>query len=173
MSGQRGPKPTPPVLQLLRGNPRKKSLSSLLDDVIRPPVEIPECPAHLEDEARAEWGRIAPYLERLGLISQIDRAALTGYCDAWGEYVWACERIKALNAGDSNGERGRVWDTPSGYKQISVLQQIRNRALDQCRQFLGMFGLSPADRSRVTQSDAQIGLPGLEKPEIGGWGDFQ
>ena len=172
--GERGPKPAPSNLVLLRGNPGHKALGSLLDDVVRPTVEIPDCPAHLDGEARAEWKRIAPHLQKLGLVSQIDRAALTGYCDAWGEYVWACKRIKAQNKGDRGGERGRIWDTPSGYKQISVLQQIRNRALDQCRQFLAMFGMSPSDRSRVTQSDAQMALPGVDsKPEAGGWGTFK
>jgi P27 family predicted phage terminase small subunit len=157
---------------LLRGNASKKPLGALLDDVVRPDVEIPECPDHLEGEALAEWERITPHLAKLGLISQVDRSALAGYCDTWGEYVWACQQIKIHNAGDPSGQRGRVWDTPSGYKQISVLQQIRNRSLEQMKSFLAMFGMSPADRSRVTQSDPQLGLPGLEKPEAGGWGSF-
>lgn len=175
MAGERGPKPQPGTLHLLKGNPSKKAIGALLDDVVRPDVELPECPAHLQGEARAEWDRIGPHLVQLGLVSQIDRAALAGYCDAWGEYVWACERIEALNAEDPSGERGRVWDTPSGYKQISVLQQIRNRALEQMAKFLAMFGMSPSDRSRVTASDARQGsLPGLEdKPTVGGWGAFK
>jgi P27 family predicted phage terminase small subunit len=158
---------------LLRGNASKKPLSSLLDDVVRPPVEAPECPAHLDGEARTEWDRIVPHLVSIGLLAQIDRAALAGYCDAWGEYVWACDRIRTLNIEDPTGDRGRIWDTPSGYKQISVMQQIRNRALDQCRQFLALFGMSPADRSRVTQSDPQLSLPGMTTPKAEGWGAYK
>jgi P27 family predicted phage terminase small subunit len=177
VSGQRGPKPLPSNVHMLRGNASKKPLASLLDDVVRPDVEIPDRPAHLEGEAAAEWDRLAPHLQSLGLISQIDRAALVGYCDTWGEYVWAVERIRVMNAEDASGERGRVWDTPSGYKQISVLQQIRNRSLEQMKSFLAMFGMSPSDRSRVTQSDPrtaeQLPLDGMpEKPKVGGWGDF-
>src|SRR3972149_7757222 len=115
--GERGPKPLPANVHLLRGNASKKPLASLLDDVVRPDVEIPECPAHIEGEARAEWGRIAPHLEKLGLISQIDRAALTGYCVAWGRHVEAETKIKAV------GDSGLVETTPSGYKQISVWLQ--------------------------------------------------
>ena len=179
--GERGPLPKPANLHLLHGNPSKRPLASLLDDVVRPRVEIPDCPAHLEGEARAEWERITPHLQTLGLISQIDRAALAAYCDAWGEYVWAVSRIAALNApdlargrpADETGERGRIWDTPSGYKQISVLQQIRNRALEMTGKFLAEFGMSPSARSRVTASDPQLGLPGFEKPTEGGWGTFK
>lgn len=171
--GQRGPKTLPGNVHLLRGNPSKKPLSALLDDFVRPKVEIPFCPGHLDVEARREWKRIAKHLEMLGLISQIDRAALAAYCTAWSDYVWASRRIEQLNEGDETGERGRVWDTPSGYKQISVPLQIRNRAMEQMAKFLAEFGMSPAARSRVTASDPQLGLPGIEKPQEGGWGQFK
>jgi len=178
MSGERGPKPLPANVHRLRGNASHKPLASLLDDIVRPDVEIPDCPEHLGGEARAEWDRLTPHLEKLGLISQLDRAALAGYCQAWADYVWAQVRIAASNTGDETGERGRIWDTPSGYKQISVLQQISNRALEQVDKFLGHFGLSPALRSRVTASDPrspmQPDLPGVEpKPAEGGWGKFE
>lgn len=175
MSGQRGPLPQPASLQLLRGNPGHKPLAKLLDDIVRPDVEIPEMPAVLAGEAAAEWARITPHLWRLGLISQIDRAALTGYCQAWGDYCWAQDRIAALNAEDKTGERGRIWDTPSGYKQISVLQQISNRSLEQMDKFLAHFGLSPALRARVTTGDTrQPELPGVEpKPTETGWATFK
>lgn len=171
--GQRGPKPLPANVHMLRGNPSKLSGAQLLDDIVRPDVEIPKCPAHLGVEAKAEWRRITKHLEKLGLITAIDRAALTGYCDAWGEYVWAQNRIKQLNADDPTGERGRIWDTPSGYKQISVPKQIANRSLELMAKFLAEFGMSPAARSRVTASDSQLQLPGVEKPEEGGWGAFK
>jgi len=171
--GARGPKPLPANVHLLRGNPSKKAIGQLLDDVVRPEVAVPKCPDHLGEEARREWHRITKHLLPLGLISHIDRAALTGYCQAWGDYVWAQNRIKQLNADDPTGERGRIWDTPSGYKQISVPMQISNRALEQMAKFLAEFGMSPAARSRVTASDAQAHLPGFEKPQEGGWGTFK
>ena len=201
----------PANVHALRGNPSKLPLGSLLDDTVRPAVSIPTCPPHLGPDAREEWDRITVHLEKLGLITDIDRAALSAYCSAWGDYVWAERRIAELNGetkyrpaaaagtdqaatggapvgaaanskrkprlrtlpADSTGERGRIWDTPSGYKQISVPMQIRNRAMEQMKTFLTEFGMSPAARSRVTASDPQLGLPGLEKPQEGGWGTFE
>lgn len=184
----------PANVHALRGNPSKLPLGSLLDDTVRPKVAIPECPAHLSADAREEWVRITPHLEQLGLITEIDRAALAAYCSAWGDYVWAERRIAQMNAeirvrppapegakrrprervlaADATGDRGRIWDTPSGYKQISVPMQIRNRAMEQMKTFLNEFGMSPAARSRVTASDPQLGLPGMDKPQEGGWGAF-
>jgi len=194
--GERGPKPMPAQLHVLHGDASKfgkGKLAALLDEAVRPPVEIPDAPLELGRDARAEWNRIAPHLAKLGLISQIDRAALAGYCVAWGDFVWAERRIQELNNGtpkakgtkgarypdaDKTGERGRVWDTPSGYKQMSVPLQIRNRALEMLSRYLNEFGMSPAARSRVTPSDPASGhqptLPGVEpKPEAGGWGQFK
>lgn len=188
--GQRGPKTLPANVHALRNNPSKKNLGVLLDETVRPKVEIPVMPTHLAEEAKREWRRITKHLEVLGLISQIDRAALAAYCTAWGDYVWAELRIEALNAAalkkakaalkdeesgepiEDAGEAGRIWDTPSGYKQISVPMQIRNRALEMMGKFLAEFGMSPAARSRVTASDPQTSLPGFEKPAEGGWGGF-
>ena len=180
--GERGPKPLPANVHALHGNPGKRNLGAMLDETVRPAVEIPVMPSHLAEEAKREWRRITKHLEVLGLISQIDRAALAGYCSAWGDYVWAETRIAQLNgaqkvgdqelAADATGERGRIWDTPSGYKQISVPMQIRNRALEMMAKFLAEFGMSPAARSRVTASDPQTSLPGFDKPKEGGWGAY-
>jgi P27 family predicted phage terminase small subunit len=170
--GARGPLPTPSNVHLLRGNPGKKPLGQLLDDTVRPPVEIPTCPGWLKAEARAEWLRITPHLERLGLVSQLDRAALTAYCVAWGDLVWARKRMAEVNADDATGEKGRIGTTPSGYRQISELQQISNRSLEQVEKFLQHFGMSPAARARVTASDPQMSLQGLEKTTEGGWASY-
>ena len=170
--GSRGPKPLPANVHMLRGNPSNKPLASLLDDVVRPDVAIPKCPVR-SAAFRKEWKRISSHLAQLGLVSELDRAMLTGYCTAWADLEWAEERIAALNADDPTGERGRVDATPSGYKQIGVLMQIRNRALADLKTFAAEFGMSPAARSRVTPSDPQLSLPGVSaKPAEGGWGAF-
>lgn len=173
MAGAGGRPAVPGNLHLLHGNPSKKPMAALLDEKVRPKVEIPEAPAHLMLEARAEWDRISVHLEQLGLISQIDRAALAAYCQAWGRWVMVEKRIAGLNYADKKHLAGLVGDTPSGYKQISVLLQISNRAVEQMEKFLSHFGMSPAARSRVTASDPQMALPGIEKPQEGGWGTFK
>lgn len=169
--GQRGPKPLPANVHMLHGNASKLPMSQLLDGV-HPEVEIPKCPAHLQAEAKREWKRVADYLEELGLISQIDRAALAAYCAAWAEVVHCEKKISELNAADENGEAGYITDTPSGYKQMSVWLQIRNRAYDRMMKFAAEFGMSPSSRTRVTPSDNQLPLPGMEKPDTPktGWG---
>ena len=171
--GRRGPKPLPMNVHMLRGNAGHKPLADLVDQAVRPDVEIPDCPTFLGADGKREWKRISAHLAKLGLISQIDRAMLAGYCEAWDTLSWATKRRAELNKGDPTGEKGRIGTTPSGYRQISELQQITNRALEQLRTFAAEFGMSPSSRGRVTRSDPQLGLPGVEpKPSEGGWGDF-
>ncbi len=87
-----------------------------------------------------------------------------------------CERkIAELNAADPEGQAGMISVTPSGYQQMSVYLQIRNRAYDRMMKFAAEFGMSPSSRSRVSASEnnGQLGLPGIEdKPDAPriGWG---
>lgn len=138
----RGRKPIPSNVHVLRGNPGGLSKAQLTDDVI-PDVEIPTCPAHLSAEARTEWKRITPELEKLGLISQIDRAALAVYCQAYGRWVHAERTLKEL------GDAGFIEETPSGYRQIGVWLQISNRAVSQMKAMMVEFGMTPSARARV------------------------
>lgn len=154
--GSRGPKPLPANVHALRGNPSKIPAGRLLDG-IQPPVEIPRCPAHLQKEAKREWKRIAVELESLGLISQVDRAALAAYCAAWAEAVHCESKIAALNASDPDGQAGLIGTTATGYQVMSVWVQIRNRAYDRMMKFAAEFGMSPSARSRATPSDNRQG----------------
>ncbi len=72
----RGRKPDPTKLKLLKGNPGKRAIKNEPE----PEVCIPDPPDHLDDVAVGEWNRIAPQLEQLGLLSDIDMVALAMYC---------------------------------------------------------------------------------------------
>lgn len=143
--GERGPKPLPSNIHILQGN-RSKLPAHKLSDVIQPDINIPECPEHLSERAKQEWQRIAPELEKLGLISNIDRTALAIYCHAYARWVDAEEKLKAL------GDRGLIDTTPSGYKQIGVWYQISKSAVEQMHKSMGDFGMTPSSRTRVTPS---------------------
>lgn len=188
--GARGPQPLPGKVHQLRGNPSKKPLGELLGDV-QPDVEIPGCPRHLLPEARKEWKRITPELEKLGLIAKIDRAALALYCQAWAWVVYheeqlqrameqtrvkreafeAIEERKRLEAeargevhtsGQWPGGDGFMLPTPNGSFTYSPHWVAKNKASEQVDKFLANFGMSPSSRSRVTASDQYPYLPGME-----------
>jgi len=133
----RGRRPKPTALKLRDGNPGGRPLNR---HEPKPLISAPTCPAHLLPSAKAEWKRLARQLEGLGILSQLDRAALAGYCQAYGRWVEAERKLK---------ETPILLRTPAGYVQPSPWLAIANKQMELMHRFMGELGLSPASRSRV------------------------
>ena len=163
--GRPGPKPLPSNVHALRGNPSKKPLGQLLDD-FKPEVEIPDFPVWIWPEAKKEWKRITVELERYGLVSRLDRAALVLYCQAWAKLTWA-ERMltRAMKAAEEarlqceqdgkeyTGGDGMMVKTANGNFTYSHHWVVGKHAASEVKRYLDLFGLSPSARSRVSTSD--------------------
>ena len=80
---------------------------------------MPTCPAELSDAARQEWRRVGKDLQRLGLLSNIDRAGLAAYCEAWAQWL---EAISAVQLS------GAVVKAPSGYPILNPHLAVANQA---------------------------------------------
>jgi len=169
--GARGPKPTPAALKLLRGNPGRRAVD--LGDGVHPRVGAPSRPALVVGAAATEWKRIAPLLVELGLLTELDRAALTLYCTAWGDLVALrlqlnVEKKAAVARGES--EAAAMWRTlPSGIQRPSVLSAMIDHAEQRLDRALAHFGLSPSQRARVTASrdvGSQLPLPGMPQDPV-------
>lgn len=166
--GSRGPKPLSATVHLLRGNPGKRAIGELLDE-FRPDVEIPDCPSVLWPEAKREWKRLVVELERYRLISKLDRGTLAICCQEWARWQWAERKIREANKSDPSGEAGLIEKSPSGYRMQSVYLQISVKAQERYDRLKSCFGLSPADRRRVTPGDQQMPLPLDEEAPKGGF----
>jgi len=133
----RGRKPKPTALRVLQGNAGKRPLP--LDEPA-PRATALDPPAYLTDEARAEWARVAPMLERLGIFTEADVSAMVGYCEAWSRWRKA-ETTLATS--------GLLIKAPSGYPVVNPLVGVANKAMQQMRAFLVEFGMTPSARTRV------------------------
>lgn len=133
----RGRKPKPTALKLIEGNPGKRAINTL-EPV--PPASLPDCPSHLMAEAKAEWRRLAEILNGIGLLTQVDRAAMAGYCQCWGRWVEAEQRL---------AETPPILRTPSGNIQQSPWLSIANKQLELMAKYMVDLGLTPASRSRL------------------------
>lgn len=138
---RRGPPPLPSAVKRARGTYRPHRARG-------EPVAVPgrpKPPDFLGDDARREWNRIVPLLEQRGLLELVDRAILTGYCQAWGEIAEA-SRTLAEQGTTTIGPKGQLVAHPE-LRRLEVARQA-------LRQYAQEFGLSPAARSRVTTSPA-------------------
>ena len=158
--GTRGPKPQSNVIKFLRGNPGRRALD--LSEGVQPEVAVPYIPRHLSKEARKEWRRITVELEEVGLISRLDRAALSIYCQTWGRLVLAemaleGQRRAAEDAGLDQVAAVFTQTTPTGFMRESALLRIVGKLQQDCDRYLASFGMSPSSRSRVKASDNRQG----------------
>ena len=129
----------PTVLKELAGNPGHRPANH---KEAKPARQIPNCPRHLDDEAKKEWNRVVKVLFDAGLFTAVDRPALAAYCSAYSAWVKAEENLQ-------DPKEGWILTSPNGYQYQSVWLSIRNRALDQMKSFLTEFGMTPASRSRI------------------------
>ncbi len=152
----RGRKPQPTALKILRGNPGKRALS--VDEPQPAPVVTLRAPSWLDKDAKKEWRRLAPMLERLGVLTESDTGALTAYCTAWSTWKTATQKIR---------EFGLVIKHPTAGKLpvVSPYVRIANNALTQMRGLLLEFGMTPSSRSRVH-------VPKTDKPVASKWAGY-
>jgi len=136
----RGRKPKPAALKILEGNPGKRRING---SEPRPPQGQPSCPAHLSPSAKAEWKRLAQTLNKVGLLTQVDRAALAAYCQSYGRWVEAERRL---------AETPALLKTPAGYVQPSPWLAISAKQLELMAKFMAELGLTPSTRSRLAIS---------------------
>jgi len=108
----------------------------------------------LNAEGKREWRRIVGILVECGLFTEIDRAALAMYCQAWGRWVEAERRVR------KTGGEVLVSESSGNYYQNPHFH-VANKAWDQLYRMLGQFGLSPAERSRVQAVTAGEREPSL------------
>ena len=90
------PTPRPAKLRILGGvSPGRDSGGRL---VPTPPAferSAPDPPDWLSPEALAEWRRIVPALDALGVLKEADRAMVSADCETWSTYVTAIRQVRA------------------------------------------------------------------------------
>ncbi len=137
--GNRGPAPTPKAELERRGSWRAK----VREDELQADGQIPEAPAHLKGEARAEWNRLAATLGPRGVLDrEMDRTSLSLLCEALGEYRRLDKRMTR--------------ETPGEQKWRSLMYG-RNEAWKRWNDLAKRFGLTPADRPRVKVGPKVVG----------------
>jgi P27 family predicted phage terminase small subunit len=137
-----GPARKPTKIKRLEGNPGQYPLNE------REPEPTLGCepPSWLAPGAIAEWRRVYPELESLGLVTVVDQAALACWCVA----VDNLARATAALAPTEDNPRPEIQIAPSGYECVSGAELMRRQAMKDIRAFCQEFGFSPAARSRVS-----------------------
>ena len=150
MPRQRGRKPVPTHLKVLRGNPGHRSLNK--DE----PVvsgEMPDPPDDISPQALQIWHREAPLLHESGLLTKLDRKMFHLYCESEARWQEAIDQIR---------EVGMLVKDRFGAPKRNPYYDIMLREQDQMQKILTGFGQDPASRSRLIVKARTEQTPGLE-----------
>ena len=133
--GRRGPKKEPKKMRLLKGGTGNRPEP---EGEPEPKLDRPTCPQWLTEDARAEWRRLAPELDRLALLTIVDGTFFASYCQAYADMRRA-RRVLA--------KKGWTYKTPTGYLRNRPEVQVYHRAIALVASLGAHFGLSPASRT--------------------------
>jgi P27 family predicted phage terminase small subunit len=137
--GRRGPLPQSPELQLLRGDPGRHGSTPTPQRLAV--KAAPNPPSWISREAKAEWRRVTPELSRLNIISNLDRAILSSYVEAWSIAVAARREI-----GDSATIQGQ---RTKGERVKSPAMVVYVQATTLMVSLAKELGLTPYSRMRM------------------------
>ena len=141
----RGRKPLPAHLKVIQGNRGKRPIKA---EAIEVEPTLPMPPPHLCDEAKVEWGRVAPMLYALRLLSDADLAALAAYCQSWAIFRQATDALNAMAKGDPL-TKGLLIKTTNGNAIQNPLVGIANKAASDMVRYASEFGMTPSARARI------------------------
>jgi P27 family predicted phage terminase small subunit len=139
------PQPKPVALKLLEG--RRPGVDSGGRPVKAVPEfarSAPEAPEWLPPEARDEWNRVVPELDRLGLLKSIDRSSLTSYCLVWHRLVEASKTIQRegmIVEEELALGRSKLYRHPALLTAEAASKELRAWATE--------FGLTPSSEQRL------------------------
>lgn len=177
-----GPKPKPTPIRVFEGNPGNLPINQ--NEPQPQKAESLECVDWLLSEceymaldkfptgevARMIWAKLAPELDRLGVLTEIDRDKFGRYCDTFARWL----KMKAFI--DRNGEAFPIYGgqfepmkNPDGspvfrpdgsqaheYKKVLKRMQmfpqvaIYAKLADQLRRYEEEFGIGAASRTRIS-----------------------
>ena len=139
--GRRGPAPVPTGVLRLRGTLRNDRVYG----EPKPNGGVPKCPAWIADEAKSAWRQLAPDLVACGLLTRLDRNALSRYCTLWARWRKAEEFIA------KHGEVYTLKDSTGGARCVMQFPQvaIAHRLSLALTKLEAEFGMTPSGRSRL------------------------
>jgi len=141
----------PTALKLLRGTLNKSREAKQSRSPPAVTLGIPDAPDHLDEEESAAWERFARILSPLRVCAQEDFAALESLVTAWVQVQRLRAELRAdAAAGDKKLTYESVNDKGATMQRVKPAVTALNEVDRRLKDWLGRFGLTPADRGRVS-----------------------
>jgi P27 family predicted phage terminase small subunit len=115
----------------------------------KPEIASGDAPAWMSAQAKEFYAEIAPYLEKLKVISKGDTAALSLLADTWAEFRQADEVLRSHGklSYETKNQAGETMHR--AYPEVA----IKRTAAKHFQSLLSEFGLTPSSRSKVSSME--------------------
>lgn len=138
--GKRGPSKKPAELKLLEGTFRNDR-----DTTGPKPAPVkPQYPSWLPRKAKLKWNELAPKLERLGLLTEVDGEEFARYC---------LYSVRQREAEEDVEKRGLLVPGEKGGLVKNPACQLARDYGTAASRLAAKFGLNPADRDGLPVDD--------------------
>lgn len=135
-----GRKGKPRNLVLIQNGRASRQARDLRDDEPQPPVNAPDPPEYLGEEAKAAFRLFAGRLATYRVMTDMDTEGCALLAQSFADWKDACAKVAA----------NPILRTPSGYIQVSPFVAMKNKAWEQVSKMLSEFGLTPSARRKVS-----------------------
>ena len=142
----KGRKPKLPHLRVIAG--RELGSEREAADRLVDAAPLPQPPAWLSEEAQDEWRRVVPMLTSLAILTALDMATFSAYCQAWAIFKQASEALARMASSDSLTS-GLLIKTTNGNAIQNPLVGTINRAATNMLKFASELALTPVARARL------------------------
>ena len=153
----KGRKPKPTKMKLLAGNPGKRPINDHEPSYV-PFSSLGEPPPELDQIAKEEWMYIVPLLTESGVLTAIDKTAITAYCMLFSRWIQAEAEIR---------KSGCVSKGSTGSLVISPWVRIASKAVEEMRSLMSEFGMTPVARSRINVASTRTVEDELDRALFG------
>lgn len=159
-----GPPNKPTYLKIVKGTEKSHKRGAKPRNEPQPPRSTCEPPPHLSPRALECWSKLAPMLDRLGVLTTADELALGEACEAFADVVEARASLaNPVEVQDAEGAfvtiaeggaliytaRGREGWTLRPRPEVALLEAASGRF----HRLLGNFGLNPSARAKISLAE--------------------
>lgn len=166
--GKRGPTRTPTAILDQRNSRPNQDRGK----EPKPEAKAPPAPDWLEPEAKVVWKYLAPKMERLGILTEIDGNAFARYCQTWARWR-QCEEFLHKAGGTTYTKKRYRWNKDHCKFTDDVIETkiVEFPQVRQSQKYAAIlvkleseFGLTPSGRAglNIGGNDPLAGDPLLE-----------